>query len=171
MVSKDSTSRVIVLSLEDFDEDLHASPKPEDQVEGGFLLDGVISEDATILQLVAGKGQTLLVWEDALLILDLGLHIVNGVERLHLKDDRLPRQGIHKDLHATVKMEDKVDSGLLLDVIVSKGTAILKLLTIEDQTLQVWQNTLLVSDLSLDVVDGVRRLYLEVIVFPVMQGA
>jgi hypothetical protein len=48
-------------------------------VKGGLLLDVVVSQGATILQLLAGEDQTLLVWGDALLILDLGLHIVDGV--------------------------------------------------------------------------------------------
>ena len=34
-----------------------------------------------------------------LLVLSLGLHIVDGVGRLHLKGDRLPREGLDEDLH------------------------------------------------------------------------
>ena len=33
------------------------------------------------------------------LALDLGLDIVNGVRRLHLKGDGLAREGLDKDLH------------------------------------------------------------------------
>ena len=33
------------------------------------------------------------------LILDLGLDIVDGVGRLHLKGDGLPRKGLDEDLH------------------------------------------------------------------------
>jgi hypothetical protein len=32
------------------------------------------------------------------LILDFGLHVVDGIAALHLKSDRLARQGLHKDL-------------------------------------------------------------------------
>lgn len=49
----------------------------------------------------------------------------------------------------------------LLDVVVAQGTAILELLTSEDETLLVRGNTLLVLDLRLDVVDGVARLNVE----------
>ncbi len=42
-----------------------------------------------------------------------------------------------------------------------QGAAILKLLAGEDQALLIWRNTFLVLDLSLDVVDGVRRLKLK----------
>jgi hypothetical protein len=31
--------------------------------------------------------------------LDLGLDILDGVAGLHLQGDRLPRQGLHEDLH------------------------------------------------------------------------
>jgi hypothetical protein len=33
------------------------------------------------------------------LILDFGLHVVDGIAALHLKSNRLARQGLHKDLH------------------------------------------------------------------------
>ena len=34
-----------------------------------------------------------------LLVLDLGLDVVDGVGRLHLKGDGLPRKGLDEDLH------------------------------------------------------------------------
>lgn len=46
--------------------------------------------------------------------------------------------------HTTTEAEDQVESGLLLDVVVRKSTAILELLASEDQTLLVWRDTLLV---------------------------
>ncbi len=49
-----------------------------------------------------------------------------------------------------------MESRFLLDVVVGESTAILKLLAGEDQTLLIWGNALLVLDLGLDVVDGVR---------------
>lgn len=50
---------------------------------------------------------------------------------------------------------------LLLDVVVGQGTAILELLASEDQTLLIRGNTLLVLDLRLDIVDGVRGFNLK----------
>jgi hypothetical protein len=81
-------------------------------------------------------------------------------------------------LGSTTKAEDQVESGLLLDVVVGEGAAVLKLLSGEDQTLLVRGNALLVCrilaegsgrrarlphtlNLGLDIVDGVRRLHLE----------
>ena len=52
-------------------------------------------------------------------------------------------------------------SGLLLDVVVGEGAAIFELLSGEDQSLLVGWDSLLVLDLGLDIVDGVRRLNLE----------
>jgi hypothetical protein len=48
-----------------------------------------------------------------------------------------------------------VKGGFLLDVIVSEGSAVLKLLSSKDQSLLVGRDSLLVLDLGLDVFDGV----------------
>jgi hypothetical protein len=65
------------------------------------------------------------------------------------------------DLHTTTKAENQVKGGLLLDVVVGQGAAILKLLSSEDQTLLVRGNSLLVLDLALDIVNGIGRLDLK----------
>merc|ERR1711936_1419334 len=75
------------LASQGLDKDLHASPQSEHQVEGALLLDVVVGKCASILQLFAGKDQPLLVWGNALLVLDLGLDILDGVRRLHLQGD------------------------------------------------------------------------------------
>ncbi len=54
-----------------------------------------------------------------------------------------------------------MQSALLLDVVVREGATVFQLLTCKDKTLLVRGNTLLVLDLGLDVVNGVRRLNLE----------
>ena len=78
---------------------LGATAEAEHQVEGGLLLDVVVGEGAAVLELLAGEDEPLLVRGDALLVLDLGLHVVDGVRGLHLQRDGLPRQGLHEDLH------------------------------------------------------------------------
>jgi len=130
-------------------------------MEGGLLLDVVVSEGATVLKLLASKDETLLVRRDALLILDLSLDIVDGVRGLDLKGDGLASEGLHEDLHATPKPEHEMEGRLLLDVVVSEGTTILELLASKDETLLVRRDALLILDLSLDIVDGVRRLDLK----------
>ena len=54
-----------------------------------------------------------------------------------------------------------MESRLLLDVVVRQGTAILQLLSSEDQTLLVGRDALLILDLGLNIVDGIARLDLE----------
>ena len=63
--------------------------------------------------------------------------------------------------HTTTEAENEVKGGLLLDVVVSKGAAVLELLAGEDQTLLIRGDALLVLDLLLNVVDGIARLNLE----------
>ena len=74
---------------------------------------------------------------------------------------RLQEGLLDKDLHAAAQTQDQVKGGLLLNVVVSQGAAILKLLASEDQALLVWGNPLLVLNLGLDILDGVRRLHLQ----------
>jgi len=51
--------------------------------------------------------------------------------------------------------------GLLLDVVIAQGSAVLQLLSGKDETLLIRRNSLLVLDLGLDVVDGVRWFDIE----------
>jgi hypothetical protein len=67
-------------------------------VESRFLLNVVIAQSATILQLLSSKNKTLLIRWDTLLVLDLGLDVVNGIRRLHIQSDSLSSQGLDKNL-------------------------------------------------------------------------
>ncbi len=124
-------------------------------MESGLLLDVVVTQSATILELLSGKDKTLLIRGNTFLVLDLGLDVVNGVRRLDIKGDGLSSQGLDEDLHSSAKTEDQVESGLLLDVVVTQGSAVFKLLSGKDKTLLIRGNTFLVLDLGLDVVNGV----------------
>eukprot|EP00962_Isochrysis_galbana_P019589 scaffold5705_cov122-Isochrysis_galbana.AAC.5 len=79
---------------------LAAAAQAQHQVQGRLLLDVVVRERAAILKLLAREDQALLVWRDALLVLDLRLDIVNRIGRLHLKGDGLAGQGFHEYLQA-----------------------------------------------------------------------
>lgn len=63
------------------------------------FLDIIIGQSASILQLLASEDESLLVRRDALLVLDLRLHILDGVGSLHLEGDGLTREGLHENLH------------------------------------------------------------------------
>ena len=67
------------LSSQRLDEDLHTATKTEHEVKSRLLLDVVVRESAAILELLAGEDETLLVRGDTLLVLNLSLHIVDGV--------------------------------------------------------------------------------------------
>merc|ERR1712024_427810 len=130
-------------------------------MKGGLLLDVVVRQGPAILQLLARKDQPLLIWGNSLLVLDLGLDILNGVRWLDLQSDGLASEGLDKDLHSSSQSEHKMKSALLLDVVIRKGPSILKLFSSKDQPLLVWGNSLLVLDLGLDILNGVRWLHLQ----------
>ena len=64
-------------------------------------------------------------------------------------------------LTTTTKTEDKVEGGLLLNIVVREGTAIFELLSGEDETLLIRGDSFLVLDLGLDVVNSVRWLNIK----------
>jgi len=79
-------------------------------MEGQLLLNVVVRKGAAILELLSGKDETLLVRRGTLLVLDLCLHVVNGVRGLDLEGDRVLTK-----ICAPSEMEDKVAGGLLLN--------------------------------------------------------
>ena len=141
--------------------DLLSSTETQDEMESGLLLDVVVRKSAAIFELLASEDQSLLIWRNALLVLDLGLHVLNGIRWLDLKGDGLSGQGLDEDLHTTSQSQHQVESRLFLDVVVRKSAAVLELFTSEDETLLIWWDTLLVLDLSLHVLNGIRWLNLQ----------
>jgi len=154
------------LAGQSLDENLHSTTETQDEMQSGFLLNVVIREGSAIFQLLSSKDQPLLVRWNSLLVLDLGLDVFNRVGGLDLESDGLASQGLDEDLHTTAKSEHEVESGLLLNVVIGEGSAIFQLLSSEDEPLLVRGDSLLVLDLGLDVLDGVRRLDLEGDSFP-----
>merc|ERR1712086_678572 len=107
---------------------LEPAAEAQDEVEGGLLLDVVVREGAAVLELLARKDEALLVRRDPFLVLDLGLDVLDRVRGLDLERDRLARQRLDKDLHPAAQAQDEVEGGLLLDVVVREGAAVLELL-------------------------------------------
>merc|ERR1712079_775539 len=125
----------------------------------GLFLNVVIRKSTSIFQLLTSENQTLLLWRDSFLVLDLCLDVLDGVVRLDIQSDRLSREGLDEDLHGTTaKAKDKVKCGLFLDVVIRKCTSIFELLTSENQTLLLRWDSFLVLDLCLDVLNRVIRL-------------
>ena len=111
------------LASQGLDKDLHTSAKTEDEMKRGFFLDiatrnvsittrwtsrhGVlVGKSAPVLELLASKDQSLLVGRDTLLVLNLRLHIVDGVGGLDFEGDRFSRQSLDEDLHTTSETQD-----------------------------------------------------------------
>merc|ERR1740129_259760 len=141
---------------------LVSATQAQHQVQGRLLLDVVVGERAAILQLLTGEDQALLLRRNALLVLDLGLHVLNRVVGLHVQRDGLAREGLDEDLHGTASQaKHQVQRRLLLDVVVREGAAVLELLAREDQTLLLGRDALLVLDLSLDILNRVVRLHVQ----------
>jgi len=149
------------LSSEGLDEDLHSSSKSEDEMEGRLLLDVVVGKSSVVFELLSSEDKSLLIRGDSFLVLDLGLDILNSVGGLDIEGNGLSSEGLDEDLHSSSKSEDQVESGLLLDVVVSEGSVVLKLFTSEDKSLLIRGDSFLVLDLGLHVFDGVGGLDIE----------
>jgi hypothetical protein len=77
---------------------LHSTTKAKHQVKGGLLLNVIVRESTSILELLSSEDKTLLVRGNSLLVLDLSLHGLNSVGALNLKGDCLAREGLNEDL-------------------------------------------------------------------------
>ena len=80
--------------------------KTHTEVQSALLLNVVIRKGAAVLELLARENQALLVGRNALLVLDLGLHVVDGIRRFDLKGDGLACQGLDENLHNATETED-----------------------------------------------------------------
>ncbi len=100
-----------------------------------------------------------MIGRDTFFILDLGLHVLDSVSSVDLESNSLTGESLDEDLHDTAsESEDEMECGLLLDVVVGEGAAVLQLLTREDQSLLIRGDALLVLDLSLDGLNRVGGL-------------
>jgi len=74
-------------------------------MQRGLLLNVVVGKGASILKLFSCKDQALLIWRDALLVLDLSLDVIDGVRGLNIQCDGLAGQGLDEDLHASTQAQ------------------------------------------------------------------
>ena len=131
-------------------------------MDGGLLLDVIVSERAGIVELLAGKDESLLVAGDALPVLDLLLDAFDGVVGLNVEGNSLSSEGADEDLLGTTSQaEHQVDGGFFGDVVVGHSAVAIELLSSEDKALRVGRNALALSDLSLDGIDAVSGLDID----------
>merc|ERR1719408_228466 len=116
---------------------------------------------SAVLELLTSEDESLLIWRNTLLVLDLSLDVLDGVSWFDIKGDGLTSEGLDEDLHTSSKSENEMESGFLLDVVVGEGSSILKLLSSEDESLLIWWNTFFILNFGFDVFNGVGRLYIK----------
>jgi len=81
-------------------------------------LDVVVTQGSTVLKLLSSENESLLIWRNSFLVLDLSFNILDGVSWLNVEGDGLTSQSFDEDLHTTSKSEHQVKSRFLLDVVV-----------------------------------------------------
>ena len=74
----------------------------EDKVEGGFLLDVVVSEGSAVFELFTGEDQSLLIGGNSFLVLDFGFDVFDAVSWFDVQSDGLACECFHKDLHGFI---------------------------------------------------------------------
>jgi hypothetical protein len=58
-------------------------------MESGLLLNIIIRKGATVLELLSGEDQALLIRGDSFLVLDLRFNVIDGIRGLNLEGDGL----------------------------------------------------------------------------------
>ena len=90
-------------------ENYHASlttTESQNQMESWLFLDVVVREGSAILKLLSGKDQSLLIWRDSFLVLNLGFDVLNGVSGFNIQSDCLSSESLDEDLHTSSESED-----------------------------------------------------------------
>ena len=115
-------SKDVGVSSEFLNEDLHTSSQSGKEMEGGFLLDVVVGEGSSILELLSSEDKSLRISLQALFVLDYLLNFLNGVSWLDLEGDGLSVQSYDKDLHHGVSSSfgrvHLVKNGEMLNVVI-----------------------------------------------------
>ena len=86
---------------------IDTSTKSQHQMKSGLLLDVVVTQSATVFQLLSGEDKALLIRRDSLFILNLGLHVVDSVAGLDIEGDGFARKGLYEDLHGDLISQDR----------------------------------------------------------------
>ena len=77
--------------------------KAQYQMQRGFFLDVVVRQCSPVLQLLAGKDETLLIRWDTFFVLDLLLDVFDRVTGFDVKRDGLPGQSFNENLHGATE--------------------------------------------------------------------
>jgi hypothetical protein len=75
-----------------------STTKTQDEMQRGFLLNIVVGQSTAIFELLASKNETLLIRGNALLVLNLGLYVFNGIGGLDIERNGLASQSLDENL-------------------------------------------------------------------------
>jgi len=90
----------VVLLSKSCDSRFHTTTsKSKNEVESRFLLDVVVRKSSAVFELFSSEDESLLIRGDSFLILDLSLHVVDGIRSLDIEGDRLSCKGLDENLH------------------------------------------------------------------------
>merc|ERR1712001_536674 len=87
---------------------LTTTSETEYQVKSGFFLDVIVGQSSAIFQLFSSKNQTLLIWRNSFLVLDLCLDIFNGIRGFNFKSNCFSSQSFNKYLHSSSETKYKM---------------------------------------------------------------
>jgi len=74
-------------------------------VESGFLLNVVVREGSSVLKLLSSEDESLLIWGNSFLVLNLGLDVLDGVRGFDFQSDRFSSERLNEDLHSSSESE------------------------------------------------------------------
>ena len=72
-------------------------------------MDVVVGESSSIFELLTSEDESLLIWWNSFLILDLCLDVFDGVSWLDIEGDGFTGKSLDEDLHTTSESENQVE--------------------------------------------------------------
>ena len=73
-------------------------------------MDVVVGKRSSVLKLLSSEDESLLIWGNSFLVLDLSLDGFNGVGWFNVQSDGLSGEGLDEDLHSSPESEHEVES-------------------------------------------------------------
>jgi hypothetical protein len=108
-----------------------------------------VTYSSLILKDFSCKNESLLLRMDSLFVLDFGFDNFNSVCLFHLENHCPSSEFFDKDLHSPSESQYKMESRFFCDVVISKSSLVLEVLSCEDKSLLARRDSLLVLYFSL----------------------
>ena len=72
-------------------------------------MDVVVGERSSVFELLSGEDESLLIWGNSFLVLDLALDGFDGVRGFDIKSDGFAGEGLDEDLHSSSEPQNEVE--------------------------------------------------------------